>query len=363
MKSHQVLNALAMRIRRPTPWLGYALFLGAYFLVQVATDFLRGSTGLVFLSEILGPVVMFWAIAFLAPMPWQWSGRHSRPPTFRRACLQSFLFCEAVIGMLVLLSAIAYRLSGKPFPWLGYVAPNMGLGGAIMILLGSLQARREAEEAEKLEARSEARAAQTRLLQSQLHPHVLFNALNGLAELIRKDPVRAELSVKSLSDLLRRLLVASEEGRVPLASERTMVEDYLDIEGMRLGDRLSVGWEWDPSLDTVQVIPLLVQPLVENAIKHGISPHLEGGRLEIRAARQGGDLVLEVRNTGMELRPDRSGRTGIGMKNLASRLALAYGDGARFSLGAEAGWVVARISISMAELAEPEVSHARGAGR
>lgn len=363
MPLEQVSRALVQRLRRPAPWLGYALFVAVYFIFQGSAGLLQGSTLPILLAETLGAATMFWAITFLAPIPWQWSGRGSRRPSFPRGCLQSFLFCEALLGALVLLTALAYRLSGKPFPWLGYAGPNMGLGGALMILLGSLQARREAEEADKHEARSEARAAQTRLLQSQLHPHVLFNALNGLAELIRKDPGQAEASVKSLSDLLRRLLVASEESRVDLAGERKMVEDYLDIEGMRLGDRLSVAWDWDPSLDAVQVIPLLVQPLVENAIKHGISPHLEGGRLGIRAAREAEGLLLEVRNTGMELRPAAPGRQGIGMKNLRSRLDLAYGDRASFTLGAEGGWVVARISISMAELAEGEVSHARGPGR
>lgn len=363
MAGKDVLKALKERLRRPGPWLGYVLGYSVYEGIQASMPYFRKLQGILVVESFLGPALLFWVITFLSPVPWQWSGRSSREPSFARGAIQSVVFCEALIMALVCLTSLVYQWAGKPFLWVPYLATNNGLYGALMITLGRIQASREAESSAKLEARSEARAAQTRLLQSQLHPHVLFNALNGLAELIRKDPPRAEHSVKALSDLLRRLLVASEESRVPLSDERTMVEDYLEIEAMRLGDRLQLAWHWDSGLDGTRVIPLLIQPLVENAIKHGVAPHIEGGRLEIRAAREDEGLVLEVRNTGEGLRASDPGRRGIGMKNLASRLALAYGEGARFTLESQGDWVVARIWISMAELRDAEDPHARGAGR
>lgn len=363
MTGGEVGRALQGRLRRAGPWTGAVVAYLVYQAVQGYSGYFTALQGLMFLEALVGPFLLFWTIAFLGPVPWQWNGRRAALPQFARGVVQSVVFTEVTIFLLICVSWLLYRAAGRPFLWAAYMLTNLGLYAAVMVTIGSIQASREAESEAKLEARVEARTAQTRLLQSQLHPHVLFNALNGLAELIRKDPVRAEHSVKALSDLLRRLLVASEESRVELSSERSMVEDYLEIEALRLGDRLTLRWHWDRSVDGILVIPLLVQPLVENAIKHGISPQIEGGVLEVRATRQDEGLLLEVRNTGAGLKASDPLRQGIGMKNLASRLSLAYGDAARSSLESQGDWVVARIWISMAALRTSEASHARGPGR
>jgi two-component sensor histidine kinase len=356
-------SALVQRLKRPTIMWAVLVFYLLYIAVDAPRWFGHLKHPAAWVETFVTPLLLFASFAWLAPMPWQWDGRSEGRPSLRRGTIQAFLFIEALLGFQIWITVLIYRWMGKAIPLQSYLTQNLAVTAPLMMIFGCLVAIREAEESDKHNARSEARTAQTRLLQSQLHPHALFNALNGLAELIRKDPVKAENSVKSLSDLLRRLLVASEQGLVPLASERSMVEDYLDIEAMRLGDRLEIEWDWDPGLDGLRVIPLLVQPLVENAIKHGISPHIEGGRLLIRTARTEDAISVEVRNSGMALRPAPPGGGGIGMKNLAARLALAYGDKARFSLVSEADWVVARISISMSELRASEVSDARSAGR
>ena len=193
---------------------------------------------------------------------------------------------------------------------------------------------------------TEAQIAKTRLLQSQIHPHVLFNALNGLAELVHKDPRAAELAIHHLSDLLRRILRASEHATFPLREERCLVRDYLAIESMRLGDRLRLTWEWDDSLDDFEIPPLLLQPLVENAIKHGIAPSLEGGDLIVRAKESGGLISFQIWNSGEPFLPKRQSH-GVGVKNLRARLALAYGDDARFSLGASDGGTLAMIDLKV----------------
>lgn len=219
----------------------------------------------------------------------------------------------------------------------------MSIVGPAMMIVGGLTAARAKSEDDRKAARNEAMVAKTRLLQSQVHPHVLFNALNGLAELIHKDPRVAERSVQHLADLMRRIMRASEYPTFPLSEERAVVTDFLALEAMRLGPRLRVDWDWDFTLEHLELPPLLLQPLVENAIKHGISPSVAGGEILISLRSEGRDVYLEVWNTGMPFKPDRRG--GIGIKNLVSRLALTFGTGARFSLGPQGNGTLASIYL------------------
>ncbi|MDP1832270.1 MAG: histidine kinase, partial [Geothrix sp.] len=154
----------------------------------------------------------------------------------------------------------------------------------------------------------------------------------GLAELVHKSPKAAELAIRHLSDLLRRIMRASEYMRLPLGEERKIIADFLALEAIRLGDRLRVVWEWDEDLDAIEVPPLLLQPLVENAIKHGIAPSIPGGDLILRARTQGGTIFLEVWNSGEPFQGGPAGN-GIGVKNLSSRLALHFGNRASCSIG------------------------------
>jgi sensor histidine kinase YesM len=174
---------------------------------------------------------------------------------------------------------------------------------------------------------------------------VLFNALNGLAELIHNDRKEAETAVRHLSDLLRRLLAASEHTSLPLKEERHILSDYLGVEAIRLGERLRVTWDWDERVENLEVLPLLLQPLVENAIKHGVSPTREGGEIIIRARGANSSIYLEVWNSGAPLTGSRKGN-GIGVKNLSSRLLYNYGDQASFSLRPQDGGTLASIVIS-----------------
>ena len=215
--------------------------------------------------------------------------------------------------------------------------------GPAMLAAGGLIAAKANAEEEKEAVQKEAMIAKTRLLQSQLHPHVLFNALNGLAELIHKDPPAAERSVMHLADLLRRILRASEAATFALEEERALLEDYLVLEGLRLGSRLRLRWDWDAALDQVQVPPLLLQPLVENAIKHGISPNRAGGDLVVRSRRTGRDLTLEVWNSGSPYLP--KGKAGIGLSNLQARIGIRYGTSGHFTIGPSDHGTLASIRV------------------
>ena len=231
-----------------------------------------------------------------------------------------------------------------------------------MMLVGGLVAARARSEELREESIAEALIAKNRLLQSQIHPHVLFNALNGLAELVHKSPKAAESAIRHLSDLLRRIMRASEYMRLPLGEERKIVADFLALEAIRLEDRLRVSWEWDESLDSIEVPPLLLQPLVENAIKHGIAPSIPGGDLILRARAQEGVIFLEVWNSGEPFLNTKEGR-GLGVKNLRSRLALQFGTGASFSITTSGHGTLACIRLEAIQVDYGHETSKRPGGR
>jgi LytS/YehU family sensor histidine kinase len=172
-------------------------------------------------------------------------------------------------------------------------------------------------------------AAELRLLKSQLNPHFLFNALNGLRALIADDPDRARDAVTQLARTLRHTLAAGDEELVTLEGELEMVEDYLALESIRLAERLRVERDIAPAARMVRIPVMLLQTLVENAIKHGIASLKQGGTLRITARVVQSQLVLEVVNPRpVEASP--AAADGVGLRNASQRLRLLFG--ARASL-------------------------------
>jgi two-component system sensor histidine kinase AlgZ len=222
--------------------------------------------------------------------------------------------------------------------------------GAFGLLAGWILADRDQEalraETQALRAEAQARLvreAQARALQAQMNPHVLYNTLSGLAELAREDGAATEEALVGLAGLLRRLLDHSVQVRVSLDEERGLVEGFLALERFRLGDRLTVRWIWDARLEDTEVPPLLLQPLVENALKHGIVPCREGGELEIGLAGEPEHLRLWVTNTGEPL--DAAASSGTGMTNLRQRLALMDDFKSRLELRTEDGRTMAELLL------------------
>jgi two-component system LytT family sensor kinase len=166
-------------------------------------------------------------------------------------------------------------------------------------------------------------------LTSQINPHFLFNTLNTVSSLIRFDPDMARGVVLKLSNILRRLL-RKHETFVPLREELDFIDDYLDIEVIRFGrDKLQIFKEIDPDAMEAFVPSMLLQPMIENAIKHGLAPRLEGGQIHIRTQRRGGRLYLEIDDNGIGIPSERLAEVyggGIGISNVHERLRLLYGD-------------------------------------
>jgi len=182
--------------------------------------------------------------------------------------------------------------------------------------------------------------ARMEALSNQINPHFLFNTLNTVSALVRTDPDMAREVVLKLSNILRRLL-RQQENFVPLREELHFVDDYLDIEVARSGrDKLEIAKEIDEnSLDTF-VPSMLLQPIVENAIRHGLAPKLEGGVITIRTALEEGRLRIEVEDNGLGMTEARLARVheeGIGMSNVQARLKLLYGDDFRFEITSRLG--------------------------
>jgi len=188
-------------------------------------------------------------------------------------------------------------------------------------------------QVKSLELESLLHQARLDALRSQLNPHFLFNTLHSVAEFVREDPKLAERLIVRLGELLRKVLASSAQAEASLADEVEFVKGYVEIEQMRLGDRLQVYWDIDPDTLRALVPSMILQPMVENAIQHGIAPLKRAGKLWISASCVNGFLHLQVRDDGPGLtQAGKSQRSGIGLSNTQARLQRLYGERQRFEL-------------------------------
>ncbi len=183
-------------------------------------------------------------------------------------------------------------------------------------------------EVERLELQQALAASELQVLKSQLHPHFLFNTLNGISSLIELDSRRAKAMVLKLATLLRATLQYQTVELIPLENEIKFAESYLELEKMRLGQRLEVRWDIEPGTAHLLVPELILQPLIENAVMHGVSVSREGGWVQISAHPSEQMLELRVVNTVKGVRP---GGSGIGLRNTRARLRYLYSGEAKFS--------------------------------
>ena len=202
------------------------------------------------------------------------------------------------------------------------------------------------------QAQHEATQARLKLLEAQLEPHMLFNTLANLRVLVGSDPARAQAMLDHLIAYLRATLSASRATLHPLADEMDRLRDYLELMAVRMGPRLAYALEVPEALHAIPVPPLLLQPLVENAIRHGLEPQVEGGRITVRACTDANQrLVLEVCDTGAGLAagaPVTSSAPGrsFGLAQVRERLSTLYGDQGTIELIAQpAGGTCARVQF------------------
>jgi LytS/YehU family sensor histidine kinase len=212
---------------------------------------------------------------------------------------------------------------------------TMALSGAIIstiIAVIFFAREREARALAALEgervrierAEREAALANLRALQAQIEPHFLFNTLANVASLVDADPAQAKRMLDSFNRFLRSSLAATRMDRTTLGAEGELIAAFLDVLQVRMGERLRYRVDIAPELVAFELPPMLLQPVVENAIRHGLEPKVEGGEVVMRAWREPGSVRIEIRDTGVGFAPTTRG--GVGLTNLRDRLRLLYGE-------------------------------------
>ena len=272
-----------------------------------------------------------------------------------------------VIGLYLAAWLLNYPTDGlwseQPRMVLGYLLLSLTAGGALTYFFMSReQLAAASQEMAYASAQTEAaqrHAAESRLvlLQSQLEPHMLFNTLANLRALIGTDPAAATAMLDHLNAYLRATLNASRASAHPLQTEFDRVRDYLELLKVRMGPRLSYTLELPDSLAGVPVPPLILQPLVENAIKHGLEPKIEGGNIMVRARHEAGELKLEVSDSGVGLPEGRQTTDGFGLTQVRERLATIYGTRGTLVLTPGAGAGATASLVFPCGHPEPAICH------
>jgi hypothetical protein len=332
----------------------------------------------VHLVSALGQELAFWAFWILVTPVIAWLVRRVRPAPGRWArALPLHLAAAVVVSVAAQLYYGALRrLDGTPIPpeyatlgasirsilldrWLGIgMLLYAVVAGAVVAVDMTRRYHERDRRAAERETQLEGQLARAQLdaLRAQLNPHFLFNALNSVAMLVRAG-ARAEAvrALAELAELLRRALYGPSTAEVPLRDELGFVERYLGVERLRFQDRLEVAVEVDADALDAAVPNLLLQPLVENALKHGIAPRAAGGRVTVRARVDGDVLRLEVADDGAGLRDGAPNATaGVGLANTRARLDRLYGAAARLSLRAgEGGGAVVAVELPRRAAAGP----------
>ena len=290
---------------------------------------------------------------------WLFPRLRGRSGLLRFPLLVLALLSGSVVGSLAVLGAYPLFVFREPRLAVGVVVLNSVLalvvGGIVLgyeeMRLRLQDALREMREVRLVEARLREEAARAELaaLQARINPHFFFNTLNTIGSLIEEDTRTAEELLETFADLFRYAFDAADAAPVPLREEIAFTEGYLRIEQVRFGDRLQVAWDLEPDSLGVRVPGLILQPLIENAVGHGLAPRARGGRIDVSAALDDGLLRIDVLDDGVGVGDagERLIRDGHGLGNIARRLQASYGERATLALSAGPGGTGARARLAL----------------
>jgi two-component system, LytTR family, sensor histidine kinase AlgZ len=323
---------------RRTLSLYLAVWLSIGLLIEIPFIFsYRNQWGVFLLSDI--PLNLFFAFMCLSSYylcrifpikTTQWYNLLSM--FIAAACIAAGVEIVIGYGWVQVIDSLHLAPSIAPLyePWIPGIYSLLVL---IFLLVATLHymiiAFEQAQEAERqtLELKLLAQDAELRALRAQINPHFLFNSLNSISALTTSDPAKARSMTILLGDFFRKSLELSGQKIIPLQDELALISDFLTIERVRFGERLKIEQTINEKYNASSVPPLILQPLVENAVRHGIAQLIEGGTIQIRCDGYGEQLSLLVENPVDADRPKRQG-TGLGLKNVRSRLDTIYGNDA-----------------------------------
>jgi len=246
-------------------------------------------------------------------------------------------------------SELIYGTFDFLFNWLEILQTTLNLSVIFMVwsllyfLFHFIQNYRK-EEIKNLQWQAAKNEMELNKLKSQLNPHFIFNSMNSIRALIDEDPLKSKQSVTRLANILRSSLLMGRKKVIPFSEELQLVEDYLNLEKTRFEERLQYTFLIDESAGTHMIPPMLLQTLVENGIKHGISKLTDGGRIEVKANKEGKALKLTIFNSG-NYQEDTKKEVGFGLANTRQRLSLLYGKKAQFSIENTEDGVIAKLLI------------------
>ncbi len=328
------------------------------------------NVGVVLRAVLFVQAVVATAAMFSADSPWQWLQAMAMLTGASLPGTLAWLVCACLLkhrlqrlpargqyaaGLLLgalagLYACAMLQLAGSASaPWLASAASG-ALLAALLVAALVLRARGHTP------ADTQARLAE---LQSRIRPHFLFNTLNSAIALVRAEPAKAESLLEDLSDLFRYAL-AEPHSTTTLAEEIELAQRYLAIEQVRFGDRLQVQWQLDEGVHHALLPPLLLQPLVENAIRHGVEPGARGGKLQVRTQRRGDQAEVRITNSlpAGDAAPVSHGH-GIALANVRARLSLLHDLQAGFQARTLKGHFVVRITLPLPPPApdHPAISH------
>lgn len=357
----------------------WALLIACFTLMAVLTSlvwiYTTGRTlDVASVTRILIPEILFWNVWVLtAPLIFWFSSRFSFPVSpfswkwaihLPLALLATSINFALYIGLFsihfAISEALGFQLNASLLAEIqvrirGIYSIALPLGSIIYVMLVVLsqvqtyyeRLRQEKDHNNALQ--NQLVRARREALQMQLHPHFLYNSLNTISATLQTDTAAADSMLSKLGDFLRNTLEHAERTFVTLSEEIAFSEQYLQIEHHRFEDRLQIEIDVAPAVNEARVPYLILQPIVENAVRHGVAQQLEPGRIVLSARQEEERLVLEVFNSGPPVHQNGNApATGIGLKNTADRLALYYGDDATFKLeNVPSGGVCARINLPL----------------
>jgi len=337
---------------RAGAWRAFAVWTGVVAIYAVA---LHRAAGLPLAYAVLAGAVNIYSLAAITAAAARLATRWElwRLPAARAVAIHLALAAVAIGAWFALQVAYVRLTVGPGFwavvyenSWVFQILTAAAIYGAAIGLTLTLQSmRRESARAQR-EAQLELTARQGELsaLKGQIQPHFLLNSLNSVLALLDESPDEARRMLLRLGSLLQSTFERMELPAVPLAGELDMIRDYLEVEQVRYGDRLEFAIEAGPDVTDIPVPPFILQPIVENAIKHGVERRAARGHVFVGARRVGGTLELSVRDSGGGFAGEAP-RTGRGIELTERRLAALYGDRAALRFSHEAAGFTARLTL------------------